>query len=157
MIFKVFAFLTIVTMSTTIGYKVSEKKRFRRNAYREIVSLCVKIKNDVGFTDNYVDRYMDLLPNYLKELLQYNDKKLERGEKIFVKDERFSSDERAEIEDFFNLLGNFDPDGFVNMINYYQKKFENRELSCVEVYKKTSAFYLKLSALIGALVFVIVV
>lgn len=157
MIFKVFAFLTIVSMSTTIGYKITEKKRFRRNVYSEIVSFCENIKTDVGFTDNYIDRYIDSLPFYMKALLNYNEKKLERGERIIVKDVRFSTEEQSEIEDFFNRLGNFAPEGFVNMINHYQKKFESRELSCVEVYKKTSVFYLKISALIGVLVFVIVV
>ncbi len=155
MTLKVIAFALITSMSVIAGYKLSEKKKFRTYFYAELVKFCLKLKNEIGFINETVDTYLVSLPHTIKNVLFANSDKTQSVTEIRILDKRFTAEERTEIENFFNKICSYDPIGFINVINFYLRKFEEKERTCLENYKKNHMLYIKISALIGALIFVL--
>lgn len=155
MTIKVIAFVLITSMSVIAGYKFSEKKKFRAYFYAELVKFCLKLKNEIGFINETVENYLVNLPNQVKNVLFANFHETQSVTEIKIVDKRFTANERTEIENFFSKLCSYDPIGFTNVTNFYLRKFEEKERTCLENYKKNHALYIKISALIGALIFVL--
>lgn len=157
MIYKIVLGLIIIASTTILAVKKSEKYRFRKTVYRELVNFCNLVVNDIYFTSKTVDEFIAKMPNNLKEATDLKDQDFKEGHALTVSDERFSLSERKDIEDFFNSLGLYEREGCVNMINYYKTKFMEKQSDCESYYKKTAAFYLKIGALSGALIAVILI
>lgn len=157
MIIKVFSGILIVGSATLIGVKLADKKRFRKNFYFELVEFCQKIKSDIGFNNTTTDKLLLTLSDSTLQVLGICGKDYAVGQNISVADKRLAIDEKEKIADFFNGLGNYGTEGTVNMISYYRDYFSKKYAECDEVYKKTGLFYIKMGALIGALIYLIVV
>lgn len=157
MIYKIVLGLIITALTTLLAIKKSEKYRFRKIVYRDLVNFCNLMVNDIYFTSKTVDEFILKMPDSLKEVTDLKDKDFKEGCPLRVLDERFSASERKDIEDFYNALGLYEREGSVNMINYYKTKFMEKQSECESYYKKTAAFYLKIGALSGALIAVILI
>ncbi len=157
MIYKIVLGLIITALTTLLAIKKSEKYRFRKTVYNELVKFCNLVVNDIYFTSKTVDEFVSKMPDSLKEVTNLKDNDFKEGYALTVSDERFLISERKDIEDFFNLLGLYEREGSVNVINYYKTKFIEKQSECESYYKKTAAFYLKIGALSGALIAVILI
>lgn len=157
MIYKIVLGLIITALTTLLAIKKSEKYRFRKTVYNELVKFCNLVVNDIYFTSKTVDEFVSKMPDSLKEVTNLKDNDFKEGYALTVSDERFLIGERKDIEDFFNLLGLYEREGSVNVINYYKTKFIEKQSECESYYKKTAAFYLKIGALSGALIAVILI
>lgn len=157
MIYKIVLGLIITALTTLLAIKKSEKYRFRKTVYNELVKFCNLVVNDIYFTSKTVDEFVSKMPDSLKEVTNLKDNDFKEGYALTVSDERFLINERKDIEDFFNLLGLYEREGSVNVINYYKTKFIEKQSECESYYKKTAAFYLKIGALSGALIAVILI
>lgn len=157
MIIKVISGILIVGSTTLIGVKLADKKRFRKNLYFELVEFCHKIKSEVGFNNTTTDKLLLSLSDNTLRVLGICGKDYAVGQNINIEDKRLTIEEREIIADFFNGLGSYGEEGTVNMISHYRDYFSKKYAECDEVYKKTSVFYIKMGALVGALVYLIVV
>lgn len=157
MIYKIVLGLIIIASTTLLAIKKSEKYRFRKTVYRELVNFCNLVVNDIYFTSKTVDEFIIKMPDSLKEVTDLKDKDFRECRAFTVSDERFSTSERKDIEDFFNSIGLYEREGSVNMVNYYKTKFMQKQSDCESYYKKTAAFYLKIGVLSGALIAVILI
>lgn len=155
MTYKILCGLLIVTFTTLIGWKFSEKLKFRENVYDNLVKFCNLIIADVYFTSKTIDTFIDEMPERLKDITSLTGEDFRLGAKVSIIDKRFTKEESFDIENFFNFLGKNERDGTVKMLNYYKERFSEKHDECKVKYKKSSAFYLKISALLGALIFVI--
>lgn len=157
MIIKVISGILIVGSATLIGAKLADKKRFRKSLYFELVEFCHKIKSDIGFNNTTTDKLLSSLCDNTLHVLGICGKDYAVGQNISIEDKRLTIDEKEKIADFFNGLGSYGEEGTVNMISHYRDYFSKKYAECDEIYKKTGAFYIKMGALVGALVYLIVV
>lgn len=154
MTYKILCGLLIITFTTLIGWKFTEKLKFREIVYDSLVKFCNSIIADVYFTSQTVDRFIDEMSECLKDITSLTGKDFRLGVNVSLTDKRFTQEESLDIENFFNFLGKNERDGTLKMLNYYKERFSEKHDECKVKYKKSSAFYLKISALLGALIFV---
>lgn len=157
MTFKTIIGILIVFATTILGFKFGEKKRFKKVVYNDLVNLCITLKSDLGYLNITVDKIISKMPNSLKEIVKLSPQNFIEGQKIKILDKRFSADEQEEIALFFDKLGVLDSKNLIKFIEHYEVKFKNRLSSAESVYKKNSTFCVKIGALLGALIFVIVI
>lgn len=157
MTLKVIFGLIIIAATTLAGVKLADKKKLRCNFYNEMVGLCCNLKSDLGYSRSTLDKIMEKLPPVIKERISVSAEQFISGKAVLVSDKRFSEEERGDIADFFNRLGTYDAHGSVNFIDYYYEKFKKSAQECEKIYKKTSTFYIKIGALLGALIYIIVI
>lgn len=156
MILKIFSGLIIVGCSVLAGLKLSDKKKYRRNIYRDLTDFCLDMINELPYSYITLDKLVCNLTPEIKELTKI-DGEFIRGKPIKITDNRLKTDECEEIQMFFNSIGKSDIDGNINLVKHYYKIFRTRYDDCLAVYKKTSVLYMKLGALIGALIFLIII
>ncbi len=157
MIIKVLLGLVLVSATTLTGIKLADKKKIRRNFYNEITTLCCNLKSDLRYRLTTIDIVMESLPNVIKERIKVDADQFISGKTVSIEDKTFSENERRDIADFFNKLGTHDSQGSLNFIDFYYEKFKKITDECEQIYKKTSTFYVKIGALLGALIYIIVI
>ncbi len=157
MTIKVFFGMIIIAATTLAGVKLADKKKLRSNFYNEMVGLCCNLKSDLGYSRSTLDKVMKNLSPVIKERISVSADQFINGKSVYVEDKRFTEDERRDIAEFFNRLGTYDANGSINFIDYYYEKFKKSASECEKIYKKTSTFYIKIGALLGALIYIIVI
>ena len=76
---------------------------------------------------------------------------------VDLRSKNLKTDELNDISGFFNTLGSIDAKGQSELLNYYAEVFKSRYLSAETVYQKYAKIYVKLGALAGVLIFIILV
>lgn len=154
---KIVLGIALVFTATVAGYKLADKKRYKRYIYEQLVAFCNKIKFDVAYNGATVDKYVDELPDAVKKTFSLSSESFLSGSKADIRDKRFTFEEKTEIEEFFAELGKYDTESFLKMMEFYTEKFVRKFDFADSDYKKCKSFYIKIGALFGTLLFVIIV
>ncbi len=157
MIIKMLLGLTIIISSGLIGYKLSGKIKQKRDVYSAIIGLITGLISQIEFSRITVDRVIDSMPKVLSRILYEPLERLKRGEEVKINLREYSLEENQLFERFFNDLGRFDVDGQIEMLNYYKTAFCEEYNKLQILYAKSSKMYIKLGALAGVLIFVIII
>ena len=147
----------LVGLTTVIGVKFSEKFKLRRDIYYELLNYCTLVNTNIGFKKDTVDKLMDKLPHTLKRCFGAELNKISRSQMVDLRSKNLKTDELNDISGFFNTLGSIDAKGQSELLNYYAEVFKSRYLSAETVYQKYAKIYVKLGALAGVLIFIILV
>lgn len=154
---KIVLGVLLILSTTLIGFKLSERKKFKKNVYEQLLFFCNKLKSEVGYKTNTIDKYVEELPDELKVNLNLSPNSFIDGKPVEITDKRLSNDEKKEIAEFFSELGKYDMEGFVNMIDFYLEKFGKKFNEAEKIYEKSKSFYIKMGALSGTLLYVIII
>lgn len=148
--------LLLIVFSCVVyfGYQIKEKLKSKKIFYEELIAFCEDYKREIGFLKcelkSIVDRCTKndgLINEVLIGFIENKECKID-----FLKEE-----EVAEIKSFLLSLGKQDIDGEINNVDFYEGKFKTKLGEHVQRFDKFGGFSIKMSALLGLLICVILI
>ncbi|MBP5372688.1 MAG: hypothetical protein J6Y44_00690 [Clostridia bacterium] len=155
MILKVVLGFILVCISSLIGVKLTDKKRFVKDLFLKLKAFNLELSADVGL-------YYTPLKIKLDDFNKSVDGAIDGFERIFnaeryvCKDRRLNLFQREFISDYINSLGVFDEKGQIKYQDKTDKRIESFLADSEAVFSKYSALSTKLSFCLGLTLFIII-
>lgn len=147
--------LLVFILSVYLGWQKSLPLKKRNEFYVSFNNFNLVYKNAVSFNKkpiskvvdelNKKDDFYELLNNYLRNS---NDN---------INLNYLTNDERAFIQDYLKSIGKGDEKSQLDYVDHVYNIIEDKKKLCNEYEKKFSGMYLKLSILIGLMLFIVVI
>ena len=137
---------------TYIGVQLKHNFFTKKEIYGQLVALCEKYKQEVGFlkTDVYsaVQKCVEsnsVLNGIINNF--FSDDKINHPQ--------LSESEKQEVFNFLDGLGKQDVEGEIKYAEFYKILFEQKQVKYSEQYEKFGGFSVKMSAIMGLLICII--
>lgn len=156
MIIKLIFGIILVAVSSLVGIKLADKKRFIKDFFENLKNFNSELSADVGL-------YYTPLEKKLDEFNRKADGVIDgygvifSGESFDCKDKRLNKLQREFISEYVNSLGKFDEKNQIKYQDKTDKRIESFLESSKAVFKKYSALSVKLAFCFGLTVFIIIV
>ena len=145
---KAIGIIAVITVSTLIGFKLSENLRVR---YKKLTDFTLLI-GDISDRIRTGTAFNELIQNEkAKEIVELN------GLKAIVKGEGLTSKDKVVLEDFFMSLGLGDTESEIKKCETYLSLVKKQRAEAEEQVKAKAGLYSKLGFFAGLFVAVILV
>ena len=157
MTIKIVLCCILIALSTAVGVKISEKYKIRRDIYSSLVDYCTSISANIKYKKDTVDKLIENLPLTLKRHFNVGLSSSFSDKNCKIKCKYLKENELLEVSNFFTSLGSIDTEGQLKLLNYYKEIFKERQVLAESVFQKYSKISVKLGALTGVLIFIIII
>ena len=156
MILKVILGCILVCVSSLLGAKLTDKKRFVKDLFIKLKAFNLELSADVGL---YYTPLKIKLDDFNKSVDGAIDgfEQIFNGEKYVCKDRRLNILQREFLSDYINSLGVFDEKGQIKYQDKTDKRIDAFLSDSEAVFSKYSALSTKLSFCLGLTLFIIIV
>ena len=156
MILKVILGCILVCVSSLLGAKLTDKKRFVKDLFIKLKAFNLELCADVGL---YYTPLKVKLDDFNKSVDGAIDgfEQIFNGEKYVCKDRRLNILQREFLSDYINSLGVFDEKGQIKYQDKTDKRIDAFLSDSEAVFSKYSALSTKLSFCLGLTLFIIIV
>lgn len=161
---KYFLLISLVFITTFIGYLFSKKYKTRSNFFQALLYLCQKFDIEINFSrerlKNIFENIDEKNKGYLKGIntnfISFIDKETSLDKDNLFKGINFlKDDEKDVIFTFFKSLGRSDVDSQSKEIKNFQTRFETFSSQANQDNKKYGSLSVKLGLVVGLLIVVI--
>ncbi len=151
---KIILMLIIVCGSTYIGSEIKRNLLVKKNIYNQIILLISNYKREIAFLKTDIHKILQNCVEESSPLKPIINEYFNCGK---ISCTYLNDFEKKEICEFFSKLGKQDIDGELNNLEFYNNLFNEKLKIHTEKNKKYGTFSVKMSALLGGLICILLI
>ena len=151
---KIFLLIIVLCCVAYIGWQIKTSLKKKKVFYEDLVNFCEDYKREVTFLKCGLDTIIDKCTKHDSAINKVLTQYLKNGT-CEINDLRH--EDVNDIKVFLAGLGKQDVDGEVNNIEFHKSKFVAKLHEHEKIYDKYGSFSVKMSALVGVLICIILI
>lgn len=148
---KLFLILIMIGLFVLIGIVIYNYFLYRNRLYKDLIYICVYLKNNISFSKNEINVLLNDCCNHIGKISNYSIKNLNSNITFLKKDDI------CNIREFLDSLGKGDVDYEIKNLEYFESKFKLLESETNEKLQKNGLMYLKLIIGFGLIIGIILI